>query len=392
MLQRLRVGLLIQSTLEYGRGLLRGIGQYMAERESWAIYHRPGLLFDSLPPKFRAWGPKGIIAQLESPKLIRQVRRMNVPTVDLYALDEIPGIPRLAPDHRAVVQMAADYFLERGYDHFAYGGLPGVYYSEIRSEHFAEYLRSKGHEPIAYRGAVPSKAASVFDREAAGLLETGRLGQWIARLPKPVALLAGSDLRGQQVLSACQDQGIAVPGEVAVMGVGNDEVICRLCNPSLTSVELNTEKIGYQAAVLLERMMQGRRPPRRPVLVEPRGIVTRKSTSTLAIGDADVAASVQFIREHVAGGITTREVADHVALSRSTLQRRFAETLGRSPREEIIHAQLDRVKQLLVDTDLPLSRIASLSGFRYAESLCRLFKHKVGLTPGEFRKRASPHE
>ena len=176
------------------------------------------------------------------------------------------------------------------------------------------------------------------------------------------------------------------------MGVGNDEVICRLCNPSLTSVELNTEKIGYRAAALLERMMRGRRPPRRPVVVEPREIVTRKSTGVLAISDADVAATMQFIREHVADGLTTQEAADHVALSRSTLQRRFAETLGRSPREEIIHAQLDRVKQLLVDTDLPLSRIASLSGFRYAESLCRLFKRKVGLTPGEFRKRVSPHE
>ena len=245
---------------------------------------------------------------------------------------------------------------------------------------------------MVYRGTGPSKAASVFDREAAGLLEIGRLGQWVGTLPKPVALLAGSDLRAQQVLSACQDEGIAVPGEVAVMGVGNDEVICRLCSPSLTSVELNTEKIGYRAAVLLEGMMRGRRPPRRSVLVEPRGIVSRKSTSTLAIRDADVTATMQFIREHVADGITTQEAADHVALSRSTLQRRFTQTLGRSPREEIIHAQLDRVKQLLVDTDLPLSRIASLSGFRYTESLCRLFKRKVGLTPGEFRKRASPHE
>ena len=194
---------------------------------------------------------------------------MNVPTVDLYALEEIPGIPRLAPDHRAVVRLAVDYFLDRGYDHFAYCGLPGVYYSEIRSRHFAAYLGEKGHEPVVYRGIGPSKAAGVFDREAAGLLETGRLGQWIAKLPKPVALLAASDLRAQQVLSACQDQGIAAPGEVAVMGVGNDEVICRLCNPSLTSVELNTEKIGYRAAALLERMMQGRRPPKRPVAGGP---------------------------------------------------------------------------------------------------------------------------
>ena len=388
MPKRLRVGLLIQSSLEYGRGLLRGIGQYLAERESWAIYHRPGLLFDLLPPQLRAWGPQGIIAQLESPKLIRQIRRLSVPTVDLYALHEIAGVPRLAPDHRAVAQLAADYFLERGYDRYAYCGLPGVYYSELRGRYFIEYLRQLGHEPVVYQGSRPSKAASVFDREAAGLLESGRLGRWLAELPKPIALLAGSDQRAQQALSACQDQGIAVPAEVAVMGVGNDEVVCRLCNPSLTSVELNTEKIGYQAAVLLERMVHGRRPPTQPVLVEPRRIVTRASTGTMAINDADVAAAVQFIREHVAQGISTNKVADHVSLSRSTLLRRFAETLGRSPREVIIHAQLERVKQLLVDTDLPLARIADLTGFRYAESLCRLFKRTTGLTPGQFRKRA----
>ena len=392
MSRRLRVGLLIQSSLEYGRGLLRGIGQYMAERESWAIYHRPGLLFDSLPPRFRAWGPEGIIAQLESPKLIRAVRRMNLPVVDLFALHEIPGVPRLAPDHRAVAAMAADYFLERGYHHFAYCGSARVYYSELRGKHFVQHLEQMGHEPIVYRQSRPSEAASVFDREAAGLLEIERLGLWLLRLPTPVAVLAGSDLRAQQVLSACQDQEIAVPGKVAVMGVGNDEVICRLCNPSLTSVELNTEKIGYQAAVLLERMVRGRRPPRRPILVEPRGMVTRKSTGSLAISDADVAAAVQFIRDHVTEGTTTAKVANHVALSRSTLQRRFAAALGRSPRDEILRAQLERVKQLLIDTDLPLSRIASLAGFQYAESMCRLFKRKIGLTPGQFRKRAGPHE
>lgn len=392
MHRRIRVGLLIQSSLEYGRGLLRGIGQYLTEHESWAIYHRPGLLFDALPPGFREWGPEGIIAQLESAKLIRQVRRMGLPTVDLFALHEIPGVPRLAPDHRAVTQIVADYFVARAYQHFAFCGSPGVYYSDLRSKHFAGHLKRMGHEPVVYQGARTAEAASVFDREAAGLLEAARLGRWVRNLPKPVALLASGDLRAQQVLSACLDQGIAVPGEVTVMGVGNDEVICRLCNPSLTCVDLNTEKIGYRAALLLEQMMSGRRPPRLPVVVEPRGIVKRKSTSALAISDPGVATAVQYIHDHLAEEITTQGVADHVALSRSTLQRRFTRTLGRSPREVAIEAQLDRVKQLLIDTDLPLSRIAELSGFFYSESMCRLFKRKLGLTPGQFRKRKTPRE
>ncbi len=392
MRRQLRVGLLIQSSLEYGRGLLRGIARYMSEHESWAIYHRPGVLFDALPPRFREWGPEGIIAQLESPKLVRQIRRMKVPAVDLFALHAIPGIPRLTSDHRAVVRMVVEDFLARRYESFAYCGLPGVHYSEIRCKHFVELLGRAGYEVAVYEASRFAGTHGVFDREAAGLLETRRLGRWIADLPKPLALLAGSDLRAQQVVGACRQFEISVPGDVAVMGVGNDELICRLSNPSLSSVALNSERIGYEAAVMLERMLRGRAAPQRPILVEPRGIVARKSTGALAIADGDVAAAVQFIREHVAERVTTTEVAEHVALSRSTLQRRFAAALGRSPRDEILRAQLDRVRQLLIDTDLPLARVAELAGFHYVESMCRLFKRRLGLTPGQFRKGAAPHD
>jgi LacI family transcriptional regulator len=386
MRKRPRVGLLIQSSLEYGRGLLRGIGQYVAEHGPWTIYHRPGPLLDRLPPGFTSWRPDAILAQLESATLIRQVRALRLPTVDLFALHPLPGIPRLGPDHRAVGRLVADYFLSRGYEHFAYCGFRGVWYCELRCKYFVEYLTERGYRPAVYEGAPLSGCTGVFAREAHGLLEIGRLGRWIAGLPKPLALMAGSDVRAQQVLSACGERRIAVPGQVSVTGVSNDGVLCRLCDPQLTSVDLNTEEIGYRAAALVDRMMRGRRGPEEPILVAPRGIVTRQSTLAWAVADADVAAAMEFIRQRCCQRITVDDVARHVALSRSTLQRRFERALGQTPQAEIHREQLQRVKQLLADTDLALGRIAELAGFQHVESLCRLFKRHTGQTPGTYRR------
>jgi LacI family transcriptional regulator len=384
--KRPRVGLLIQSSLEYGRGLLRGIGQYVAEHGPWTVYYRPGPLVERLPAGFTAWRPDALLAQLESAALIRQVRALGLPTVDLFTLHPLAGIPRLSPDHRAVARLVADYFLERGYEHFAYCGFRGVWYCEMRCRHFVDYLNERGYRPAVYEGDTPPGRTGVFAREAKGLLEIGRLGRWIASLPKPLALMAGSDTRAQQVLSACGERRIAVPGEVSVTGVGNDGVLCRLCDPQLTSVDLNTEAIGYQAAALVDRMMHGRRPPEELLVVAPRGMVTRQSTLAWAVADADVAAAMQFIRGQCCQRITVDDVARHVALSRSTLQRRFEKALGRTPQTEIHLEQLQRVKQFLADTDLPLSRIAELAGFQHAESLCRLFKRHTGRTPGVYRR------
>jgi LacI family transcriptional regulator len=380
------VGLLIQSSLEYGRGLLRGIGQYVAEHGPWTIYHRPGPLVERLPTGFTSWRPDALLAQLESATLIRQVRALGLPTVDLFALHPLPGIPRLGPDHRAVARLVADYFLDRGYEHFAYCGFRGVWYCELRCKYFVEYLAERGYRPAIYEGDASPRRAGVFAKEAKGLLEIGRLGRWIESLPKPLALMGGSDTRAQQVLSACGERGIAVPDQVSVTGVSNDGVLCRLCDPQLTSVDLNTEEIGYQAAALVDRMMHGRRPPEEPILVAPRGMVTRQSTLALAVSDADVAAAMQFIRERCCQRVTVDEVAQHVALSRSTLQRRFEKALGRTPQTEIHLEQLQRVKQLLADTDLSLARIAELAGFQHVESLCRLFKRHTGQTPGAYRR------
>jgi len=316
------------------------------------------------------------------------VLRLNVPTVDLLALHRCRRVPRIGVDNDAVVRLVADHLLERGYESFAFCGFQGVFYCEERCEAFVRYLRQRGYEPAVYNSPAPTGTSGVLNIEAAGQFDIGRVGAWIDSLPKPLGLMAGSDVRAQQVLSACAERDIPVPDQVAVTGVGNDEVLCNLCDPLLSSVELNTEKIGYEAAAMLHRMMQGAAPERMLTSVEPLRMVTRQSTNTLAIRDGDVAAAVRFIREHVGDGIAVQDVVGHVAVSRSTLQRRFAGILGRSPRQEIVRAQIERVKELLAKTDMPLARIAERAGFGYLECLSRLFKARTRLTPGQYRKRA----
>jgi LacI family transcriptional regulator len=187
-------------------------------------------------------------------------------------------------------------------------------------------------------------------------------------------------------LSACREIGVAVPDEVAVLGVDNDDVLCDLSDLPLSSIVPDTRRIGYEAASLLERMMEGEPAPDGFTTVLPLEVVTRRSTDVLAIEDRDLSAAVRFIREHACDGITVGDVLAGLSLSRSVFERRFAKIFARTPKAEILRMQLDRVKQLLAETDLPLKQIASMTGFQYPEYMSAAFKARTGLTLGQYRR------
>lgn len=385
-----RVALLIASGMEYGRGLLRGIGAYAQAHGPWAIFHRVAMLPETLSPQFRKWRPEGIIGQFESPEVLRQVRRLKVPVVDLMVLHPSRGIPSLGVDNSAVSRMAADYFRELGFENIAYCGFRGVHYCEARSKAFVQYVERLGYPVHIFPNTEPPVSGSVFDIEAAGHFDIERIGRWLRTLPKPVALMAGTDVRARQVLEACRAFDLKVPADVAVIGVGNDEVMCNLADPPLSSIALRPEEIGKQAAGLLDRMMRGEKPPDKVIEIGPLCIVSRQSTNTLAIKDPLVHEAVRYIRERYAEGASIAKLVKHLGISRSTLQRRFVQALGRSPRAELIRVQLARVEQLLRDTDLPLVKIARRTGFNYVECMMKLFKRKTGKTPSEFRAERPP--
>ncbi len=340
----------------------------------------------SAPEWLRRWKGDGILARIASPKFARQITRLRLPTVDLVGLHRLRGVPVIITDHQAVARLAADHLLSLGLTHFAFCGFAGIYYSQRRSQYFTEYLAQRGYPVDVYTGRPQRAGIDASALEAESLPRAGEMAAWLRSLPKPLGLMAVTDHRGLQVLNDCAEHAIAVPDQVAVIGVDNDEMLCELCDPPLSSVALNPWKVGYEGAALLHRMMNGSAAPRDKTLIAPLGVVTRKSTDVLTIPDADLAAALRSIREHACEGVTIDDLVRQVQVSRSTLKRRFAALLHRSPHEEIRRVRIDRVMQLLGTTKLPLARIAPLAGFRHVESMCRLFKQKTGQTPGHYRK------
>ena len=219
-----------------------------------------------------------------------------------------------------------------------------------------------------------------WNREKRGLVAG------LNRLPRPVGIMACCDIKAQQLLEVCRELDIAVPEEVAVLGVDNDRLLCDLAEPPLSSVICNTHHTGYEAALLLDRTMSGEKIGSKSVLLKPLGIETRQSTDILAIDDPDVAAAVRFIRENATSGINVGDVLREVPLSRRVLENRFRKILGRTPHEEITRLRIDRIKRLLVETDLALSQIAVRTGFQHDEYMTVAFKKAVGMPPRNYRQ------
>jgi LacI family transcriptional regulator len=251
-----------------------------------------------------------------------------------------------------------------------------------RREHFEHIVQAAGCTCNIFTALHRRRAAPLEEEQQA-------LAHWLRGLPRPTGIIAGNDEWGQRVLDACRRAGICVPEEVAVIGADNDEYLCNLSNPPLSSVDMNTEQVGYEAAALLARMMAGEPAPAQPVLLPPRGVVQRTSSDILAIEDQELAAVIRFIREHACEGLRLKELLRKSKLSRRTLQRRLRAVLGRSPKEEILRVQLQSAKGLLTETDLPASTIAERCGFRDPCYFNRIFQAKVGLPPGAYRRNPS---
>jgi len=301
------------------------------------------------------------------------------------AARHVPGIPWVETDDQAVAQLAAEHLLERGFQHLAFCGDVGFNWSVWRRQHFESIVRDAGAECHVHETRHRLDASYSWNREKR------RLTTWLKRLPRPVGIMACYDIQAQQLLDVCRELEIAVPEEAAVIGVDNDRLLCDLADPPLSSVICNTHHTGYEAASLLDRMMSGEPVPPEAHLIKPQGIETRQSTDILAIDDPHVAVAARFIREQACAGIQVSDVLEHVPLSRRVLDSRFRKILGRTPHEEITRLRIDRVKQLLVETDLPLSVIASRAGFQHDEYMTVAFKKQVGLPPSNYRRSAREH-
>ena len=382
MARRRRVALIVETSMVYGRRILRGVRRYVHTHQSWSIFLEQRSLTSRPPQWLEDWDGDGIISRITTTQLAEAAERSSIPLIDLTDRYGTFGLPQVWSDDRAIAELGFEHLRERGFRRFAFCGFTRESWSARRLAEFSALVERLGDTCRVYESPWYGKDAHPWETEQK------RIMAWLVGLPKPIGIMTCNDIRGQHVLDACSRLDLAVPEEVAVIGVDDEEEICELCDPPLSSIVPNAELVGYKAAELLDRLMSGGKAEVLQQVVAPLGITTRQSTDVLAIDDPEVAAAVRYIREHACRGAIVDDVLEHVPVSRSILERRFRKALDCSPQGLIRRTQLKRVKQLLVDTDLPLVKISELAGFKHHEHMCTVFKREIGDSPGAYRRKA----
>lgn len=376
-----RILLIIETSKVYGRGLLDGIGRYAMAHGQWSLDVEERGIDEEPSRLLRSWKGDGIVFRSASRAMVSAIRRKRVPAVDTHSAVIGHGFPLVYADETHVAKCAATHFLERHFQHVAFCSIEEQRWVRWRREAYLRELARLGLQ--AHVCALERRANSDADRQQR------RLVAWLKELPQPVGVLAANDVCGLRLIAACRMAGLRVPEQVAVLGVDNDEVLCRLTSPPLSSIDLDTPTIGYRAASLLDDLMRGDRAAAEPIWIPPRGVAVRQSTDTLAIDDADLAKALAFIREQACEGIDVEDVVANVCVSRATLERKFAACLQLTPRQAILRVQLERVKCMLAETDYLLEKIAQRTGYKSQSHLSVVFKRETGLTPGEYRRKHS---
>lgn len=378
-----RVAILMESTRAYSRSVIRGIGQYNREHGQWIIEYTPRGLNDPPPVWLKHWKGDGILARINDERLLEAICDTGVPTVDLRRVMEHPDIPRIGPNDHMIARLLFEHFRQRGFYSFAFLGYRDTVHLPMM------HARLTGFQELVAQGDFrfsQLKIGSDRSRERFETSKLHRLRHWLQGLPPLTAVVACNDDLAFYVLQECRHLGIPVPDQLAVAGIGNDECFCSLSNPTLTSVDLNAETIGYEAAKILTQMMKGSGDhPANGMFVPPKGIVVRQSSDMIATADERMTSAIRFIREQAQTGISPKDVLRHVRLSRVALENRFKQTIGRTIHQEIVRVRLERVRELLTTTDLSFKDIAQETGFAYPEYMMRVFRQETGHTLKSYR-------
>lgn len=375
-----RIALALHEDSGFIRQIIRGIADFFGPTQPWALYR--------VPPESLTRGARvpadcaGVITHVHHPAVIPAVRRGRRPVVSISRLHRDDPFPHVGADDAAVGAIAANHLRDRGLTSFAFIGLAGFVFSNARQAGFEVTL--DGSAPITRTSRVIPRGW-LTRTPMPGSKRIKALDEWLVQLPRPTGLLAANDAVAWFIIERCRAVGLRVPLDLAIVGVDNDDVMCRLSHPRLTSVLLPGERIGYIAAERLVQAIESRGPVE-PVELPPLRVEVRQSSEVYAVADADVAAAMAFIRSHATEGINVEDVLRAVPTGRRTLERGFRKAIQRTPLDEIHRVRVEAAKELLATTRLPIDQVAERVGFSQANYFARIFRRHGGATPREFRR------
>ncbi len=376
-----RVAILVDTSTTWGREVIAGVHRYSREHVGWQLFVEPrGLEQRQWLPS--AWKGDGVIARVGFIELAKSLKTLRLPVVNVSGIT-LPKVnfPRVVSDQVAAAKLAAEHLLARGFRNYAYFSLLGLEYVAEHQQAFLDTLRGAGHRCEVF--AVQPQLGAEPDWN----LDMKRLGKWLRSLPKPLAVFTWNSGSARELIYACTQAGLAVPEQVAVLSGSDDDLFCVVTPVPISAVKLAAEQIGYRAAAALDGMMskRGAAPPAE-VLIQPLGVVERRSTDTLAGDDEAMVKALRFIREDPARTMTVNDVARKAGLCRRALELRFQHLLGCSPAAEIRRVRVDHAIHLLQHTNLSVATVAERSGFSSSEYMASVFRAQLATTPLRFRK------
>lgn len=377
-----KVLVLLDISREYSRMMLRGISRYASMKGHWHCFGFNN--FDNQTIAKMVYDADGIIARDNAPsKILNMAVSLDKPAVlirdDSFETYKKYPWPVVIGDNRALAKMAIENFYGQGFKKLAFCGYSDKVWSNERMQAFKEMALEKNISVSDHCVEINGKI-EYFS-------EMAKLRKWISKLPKPIGILAASDDIGRFVLEAAKYVDVSVPGSVAVMGVDNDELVCELCDPPLSSISRNVEKAGFSAAEALDELVNKRIPQNQIIYIDPVNVVTRESTSILAVDDTDILKAVKYIKNNYRSAMVIDDVAEYVMVSPKTLHRKFRKVFGVSVFDKINEFRIETISQLLSETNLPIAQIADQVGELDYKHLSRIFKKYKGMTPSEYREK-----
>ncbi|WP_146430357.1 XylR family transcriptional regulator [Blastopirellula retiformator] len=380
---RRSIALLVQTATSWSRDVLRGVADYARQQGGWDCFIEPHGFWDELqlPPN---WRGHGVIGRITHPGMVRALARRRLPCVNVsWSRQHSTRFPNVVSDWRACGQMAVRHFLDRGFRTIAYvGAAPHMGYGPQLEEAIRTTAKEGGAEIYSFQHSPKQSMI----REHGIRADIVDLQRWLLELPKPVGVIIWSAMIGRSVMTICANAAIEVPDDVAILCVEHDDLMSALAPVELSSLDQAGHTVGFKAAELLDRLIQGEPAPKKPIEIPPRGVVARRSSDATGFEDEVVTEAIRYLRDHANQPIQIHDVEKTLQVSRRVLENRFEKFVGRSPADVLRRIRVERAAVLLRDTELSIPDIARNCGFNHPESFIRCFKRMMGDVPSHYRR------